>query len=57
MGPDHKTRLAATTFSRAYGEGLPVQRQVIAVAAFPSVDETIARIRSSPGCEPAKSRN
>jgi hypothetical protein len=46
--PDHKTRLAATTFNRAYGEGLRVQRQVTAVAAFHSVDETIARTRSSP---------
>jgi ribosomal protein L22 len=26
--PDHKTRLAATTLSRAYHEGKPIERQV-----------------------------
>ena len=46
--PDHKTRLAATTFSRAYKEGLPVQRQVVAVAEFKSIEDTIAKLRASP---------
>ena len=46
--PDHKTRLAATTFSRAYKEGLPVQRQLVLTKAFESVEETIKKIKGSP---------
>jgi hypothetical protein len=46
--PDHKTRLAAATLSRAYDEGTPVQRQVIVAKTFRSAEETVSKLRQSP---------
>src|SRR4029077_12238729 len=37
--PDHKTRLAATTLSRAYHEGKPVERSIAANVQFESIQE------------------
>jgi hypothetical protein len=45
---DHKTRLAATQFSRAYAEGLPVARQIQIRAEFESMDDTLERLKNSP---------
>jgi hypothetical protein len=46
--PDHKTRLAATTLSRAYHEGKPVERSIAAqvnTTDFPSLME---KMKQSP---------
>lgn len=47
--PDHKTRLAAVAFSRAYGEGLPVTRQMSVTAEVQMTpEEAMERLRQSP---------
>jgi len=46
--PDHKTRLAATTLSRAYHEGKPVERSIAANVQFESIQELQAKLRQSP---------
>jgi hypothetical protein len=46
--PDHKTRLAATTLSRAYHEGKPIERKEVLhgdVNDFPSL---LAKLNASP---------
>ena len=47
--PDHKTRLAATTLSRAYHEGKPIERKEILSADakdFPSLIEKLKQSRA-----------
>lgn len=46
--PDYKTRLSAAQAIAANKEGLPIQRQVTLQAKFHSMDETKARLSSSP---------
>jgi hypothetical protein len=46
--PDHKTRLAATTLSRAYHEGKPVERSVSAHVDATSFPDLIAKMKASP---------
>jgi hypothetical protein len=46
--PDHRIRLAAATLSRAYDEGTPIHRQVIAAKHITSSDELIEKVRNSP---------
>jgi hypothetical protein len=46
--PDHKTRLAATTLSRAYHEGKPVERSIAAHANVESFPDLVAKLKSSP---------
>ena len=46
--PDHKTRLAATTLSRAYHEGKPVERSISANVHFESIEELQAKLNQSP---------
>jgi hypothetical protein len=45
--PDHKTRLAATTLSRAYHEGKPVERQQVLKGDFKDFPDLIDRLNSS----------
>jgi hypothetical protein len=45
--PDHKTRLAATTLSRAYHEGKPVERSITATGKFEDLMELQARVAQS----------
>jgi hypothetical protein len=45
--PDHKTRLAATTLSRAYHEGKPVERSVSAKGDFKDFPELVDRLNDS----------
>jgi hypothetical protein len=42
--PDHKTRLAATTLSRAYHEGKPVERSVALTGDFDDLAEMQRRL-------------
>jgi hypothetical protein len=46
--PDHKTRLAATTLSRAYHEGKPVERSITATGKFEDLLELQERVSQSP---------
>ena len=46
--PDHKTRLAATTLSRAYHEGKPVERSISATGKFEDLLELQERVSQSP---------
>ena len=46
--PDHKTRLAATTLSRAYHEGKPVERSVSAHADVKDFPSLIEKLKASP---------
>jgi hypothetical protein len=46
--PDHKTRLAATTLSRAYHEGKPVERSIAAHADVQDFPSLIAKLNQSP---------
>ena len=45
--PDHKTRLAATTLSRAYHEGKPVERSINASGTLRDMKELLARVDDS----------
>jgi len=45
--PDHKTRLAATTLSRAYHEGKPVERSIQANGDFKDFPGLIERLNAS----------
>jgi hypothetical protein len=45
--PDHKTRLAATTLSRAYHEGKPVERSISATGKFEDLLELQERVSQS----------
>jgi hypothetical protein len=46
--PDHKIRLAATTLSRAYHEGKPVERVITVHADADDFAERVRRFRNSP---------
>ena len=46
--PDHKTRLAATTLSRAYHEGEPVERSISAQGSLTDMKELLSRVHTSP---------
>jgi hypothetical protein len=46
--PDHKTRLAATTLSRAYHEGKPVERSINANADLNKFPDLLKRLQNSP---------
>lgn len=46
--PDHKTRLAAVQFSRAYAEGLPVARQLTLTRELGGIEEVLGQLRASP---------
>jgi hypothetical protein len=45
--PDHKTRLAATTLSRAYHEGKPIERSMSATGTFEDLLELQKRVEQS----------
>lgn len=45
--PDHKTRLAATTLSRAYHEGRPVERKEVLTADLIPFEEKLRRLQQS----------
>jgi hypothetical protein len=45
--PDHKTRLAVTTLSRAYHEGRPVERKEALTADVMTFQEKLRRLRES----------
>jgi phosphoribosylformylglycinamidine (FGAM) synthase-like enzyme len=45
--PDHKTRLAATTLSRAYHEGKPIERSVSAHADVKDFPALLEQLRQS----------
>ena len=45
--PDHKTRLAATTLSRAYHEGKPIERSIAAHGDFEDLGEMLEKLRNS----------
>jgi hypothetical protein len=45
---DHKTRLAATTLSRAYHEGKPIERSITAHGDFDDLAEMQRRLQGSP---------
>jgi uncharacterized protein (DUF58 family) len=45
--PDHKTRLAATTLSRAYHEGKPIERSMSATGTFEDLVELQKRVEQS----------
>ena len=45
--PDHKTRLAATTLSRACHEGKPVERSISATAEVKDFPALIEKMRQS----------
>jgi hypothetical protein len=46
--PDHKTRLAATTLSRAYHEGKPIERQISITGDAEDFAAMLQRYRNSP---------
>jgi hypothetical protein len=46
--PDHKTRLAATTLSRAYHEGKPVERSIAAHVDATDFPSLIEKMKASP---------
>ena len=46
--PDHKTRLAATTLSRAYHEGKPVERSIAAHADVEDFPKLLEKLKQSP---------
>jgi hypothetical protein len=46
--PDHKTRLAATTLSRAYHEGKPVERSISVHADVDDFAAMLEKARQSP---------
>ena len=46
--PDHKTRLAATTLSRAYHEGKPVERSIAVTADAEDFPALVAKLNASP---------
>ena len=46
--PDHKTRLAATTLSRAYHEGKPIERSIAATANASDFPSLIEKLNQSP---------
>jgi hypothetical protein len=45
--PDHKTRLAATTLSRAYHEGKPVERSIAAHGDVSDFPDLLRRLQQS----------
>jgi len=45
--PGHKTRLAATTLSRAYHEGRPVERKEVLTANIDDFPERLRRLQQS----------
>ena len=45
--PDHKTRLAATTLSRAYHEGKPVERNLNLTADASDFPDLLRRLQQS----------
>jgi hypothetical protein len=49
--PDHKTRLAATTLSRAYHEGKPIERQLTASGRFEDLAELMERMNNAPSLQ------
>jgi hypothetical protein len=49
--PDHKTRLAATTLSRAYHEGLPVARSISASGDFEDLGSLLEAMKHSPASQ------
>ena len=46
--PDHKTRLAATTLSRAYHEGKPIERKEVVTADASDFPSLIEKLKQSP---------
>jgi hypothetical protein len=46
--PDHKTRLAATTLSRAYHEGKPVERSISVHGDADDFEKMLERFKQSP---------
>ncbi|SRR6266480_2992764 len=55
--PYHKTRLAATTLSRAYHEGKPVERSITATGKFEDLMELQARVAQSEAFKRISSQN
>ena len=49
--PDHKTRLAATTLSRAYHEGKPVERNLNLTADASDFPDLLRRLQQSEAYE------
>ena len=49
--PDHKTRLAATTLSRAYHEGKPIERTISAHADFEDLESLLEAMKNSPAAQ------
>jgi hypothetical protein len=49
--PDHKTRLAATTLSRAYHEGKPIERTISASGDFEDLQSLLEAMRQSPASQ------
>src|SRR5215471_20025793 len=45
--PDHKTRLAATTLSRAYHEGKPIERKEVLTADATQFPELLEKLSQS----------
>ena len=45
--PDHKTRLAATTLSRAYHEGKPIERSIAAHGDVSDFPDLLRRLQQS----------
>jgi hypothetical protein len=46
--PDHKIRIAAVQFSRAYVEGLPVQKQITVAAGMDQLSAVLGGLKESP---------
>jgi hypothetical protein len=49
--PDHKTRLAATTLSRAYHEGKPIERTISASGDFEDLQSLLEAMKNSPAAQ------
>jgi hypothetical protein len=49
--PDHKTRLAATTLSRAYHEGKPIERTISATGDFEDLQSLLEAMKHSPASQ------
>jgi hypothetical protein len=49
--PDHKTRLAATTLSRAYHEGKPIERTISASGDFEDLQSLLEAMKHSPASQ------
>ena len=52
--PDHKTRLAATTLSRAYHEGKPIERKEVLTANAKDFPKLVELLNQSPAFKALK---